>query len=285
MAVSAVLLVTAVVWAVSLIRSVRLRAFVYSLPLPMTLALVATGIRVDGAQVLGVVGLNLFFLTVTVLHHRLGWHILVADLLGIVGYLVIGAVLFWLPPVPFAAALAGTLVGWVGTMLVLRRRRPATRPDDGPRAGSPPLVKLLLVGCGAIPTVLLGDLLRQLVVTFPYSGVLVVVEARRDLPEFSRHFARNSVALVAFLTGFFLLQERSRPVALAGAWAVFGLVALALHAPGWASRRRARVNRSDGCDGSSHRGGPAADRTAPRPAGAGRRRRGGVRTGHPPERR
>ena len=63
MTLSAVLLVTAVVWAVSVIRSVRLRALVYSLPLPMTLALVTTDHRVDGAQVLGVLGLNLFFVT------------------------------------------------------------------------------------------------------------------------------------------------------------------------------------------------------------------------------
>ena len=63
---SAVLLVTAVVWAVSVIRSVRLRALVYSLPLPMTLALLTTDYPVGGAQVLGVVGLNLFFVTVAV---------------------------------------------------------------------------------------------------------------------------------------------------------------------------------------------------------------------------
>ncbi|MEK8110182.1 hypothetical protein NKG94_49460 [Micromonospora sp. M12] len=70
---------TAVVWAVSVIRSVRLRALVYSLPLPMTLALVSTDHRVDGAQLLGVLGLNLFFVTVAVTHHRLRWPILLAD--------------------------------------------------------------------------------------------------------------------------------------------------------------------------------------------------------------
>ena len=39
--------------------SVRLRAFVHSLPLPMTLALVTTGHRVEGAQLLGVVAATL----------------------------------------------------------------------------------------------------------------------------------------------------------------------------------------------------------------------------------
>ena len=36
----------------------------------MTLALVTTDYRVDGAQLLGVLGLNLFFVTVAVTHQR-----------------------------------------------------------------------------------------------------------------------------------------------------------------------------------------------------------------------
>lgn len=262
MTVAAVLLVTAVVWAISLIRSVRLRALVYSLPVPMTLALATTGFRVDGAQVLGVVALNVFFLTVSVLHHRLGWHILVADLLGVAAYLLLSAVLLRVGPVPFAGALAGTLAGWLGAMLVLRRGPPpgpprpvgasggAERAGDAGRTGNAgrealaPPVKLLVILCGALSTVLLGDLLRQMVVTFPYSGVLVAVEARRDLPEFTRHFARNSLGLVAFVAGFHWLQDQSRPVALGGAWMAFALVALALQLSRPGSRPGRRLLRS-----------------------------------------
>ena len=110
------LLVTAVVWAVSVLRSVRLRAFVYSLPLPMTLALVTTGHPVEGAQLLGVVGLNLFFLTVTVTHRRLRWPILLADLAGVAAYVALSAGVLAVP-VPFEAALAGTVALWALAML------------------------------------------------------------------------------------------------------------------------------------------------------------------------
>ena len=109
MTVSGVLLVTALVWAVSLLRSVRLRAFVYSLPLPMTLALLTTGYRVDGSHLIGVVGLNLFFVLVTVAHHRLRWPILLADLAGVAGYVALGAALLAVS-VPFVPALAGTVL-------------------------------------------------------------------------------------------------------------------------------------------------------------------------------
>ncbi|MDG9677243.1 hypothetical protein [Micromonospora sp. DH14] len=246
---SAVLLVTAVVWAVSVIRSVRLRALVYSLPLPMTLALLSTDYRVGGAQLLGVLGLNLFFVTVAVTYHRLRWPILLADAAGIAVYVALSAGLLAVV-VPFEAALVGTLVLWSGAMLLLHRRaRPSAAPADAPAApaderaavaetsdggrpdGLPALLKLVVIFVGAILTALLGAVLRGMVVTFPYSGVLVAVEARHQLREFSRHFARNSLALVGFLTAYHYLQDASSAVALGAGWAAFAVVAVALHLP------------------------------------------------------
>ncbi|PWU57504.1 hypothetical protein DLJ47_02375 [Micromonospora sp. S4605] len=261
MTVSGVLLVTAVVWAVSLLRSVRLRAFVYSLPLPMTLALLTTGYRVDGSHLIGVVGLNLFFVLVTVAHHRLRWPILLADLAGVAGYVALGAALLAVS-VPFVPALAGTVLLWLLAALLLRRHPPPAAPaPDDPERSAPPddperraapvdraaplerdgdeaagerlpaLAKLALILGGAVSTGLLGQLLRGLVVTFPYAGVLVAVEVRRELPAFCRHFARNSLALVGFLTGCWLCQDLSAAAGLAAGWAGFALTAAVLHLP------------------------------------------------------
>ncbi|MFU8875071.1 hypothetical protein [Micromonospora sp. SL4-19] len=245
---SAVLLVTVVVWAVSVIRSVRVRAFVYSLPLPMTLALVTTGHRVDGAQLLGVVGLNLFFVAVAVTHRRLRWPILLADAAGIAAYVALSAGVLAVPA-PFEVSLVATVALWAATMAVLAlraraaaRRAPAPAGPPGSdgepapaadarRDGLAAPVKLVVIFVGAVLTGLLGELLRGMVVTFPYSGVLVAVEARRQLADFSRHFARNSLALVGFLTAYHYLQDASPVVALAAAWAAFALVSAALHLP------------------------------------------------------
>ncbi|MGC4821325.1 hypothetical protein [Micromonospora sp. DT63] len=280
MTLSAVLLVTAVVWAVSVIRSIRLRALVYSLPLPMTLALVSTPYGVGGAQVLGVLGLNLFFVTVAVTHQRLRWPILLADGAGIAVYVALSAGLLAVD-IPFEAALAATLVLWLAAMLLLRRRArtrvtpaaaageadaavaggadaavggPGAVGDAGSDAGSdaetsaggrpdglPALLKLLVIFVGAILTALLGAVLRGMVVTFPYSGVLVAVEARRQLFEFSGHFARNSLALVGFLTAYHYLQDVSSAVALGTGWAAFAVVATVLHLP---KRRRGAARAS-----------------------------------------
>ncbi len=265
---SGVLLVTAVVWAVSLIRSVRVRAFVYSLPLPMTLALVTTGHRVDGAQLLGVAGLNLFFGTVALTHHRWRWPIAAADLAGVAVYVAYSALLLAVA-VPFRTALAVTLLLWTGAMVV-RHRWPGRDPDpvEGRRDGLAVPVKLAVILAGSVCTGLFGHLLRGMVVTFPYAGVLVAVEARRHLVPFAWHFGRNSLALVGFLAAYHGLQDGPAGIALAGAWAAYALLATALHLPVRACG--ARPARRGG--GRRRADGPVGSR------GGGRRRPGRWRT-------
>jgi hypothetical protein len=261
--VGGAVVVTAVVWAVSLIRPVRVRALVYSLPLPMTLVLAAGEVRVDGAQLLGVVLLVVFFLVVSGVHERLGGHILLADAAGVLAYVVIGAALARAGPIPFVPALSGVCLVWLVTQALARRGGrpvdagapppaatpvpapppaatpvPAPPPAAAPVPAPPPaaaptplavLGKLAAVFAAALLMVGLTEPLSGLVVTFPYAGVLVAVEARRQLGEFTRHFATASLALVAFVTAYWLLQGAGTAAALAAGWAAFAVTAAALH--------------------------------------------------------
>ncbi|SCG43579.1 hypothetical protein GA0070609_1335 [Micromonospora echinaurantiaca] len=214
-------------------------------------------------------------------HHRLRWPILLADLAGVAGYVALGVALLAVS-VPFFPALAGTVLLWLLAALLLRRHPPAAAPapDDPERRAThddraaspernsdeaagerlPALAKLALILGGAVLTGLLGQLLRGLVVTFPYAGVLVAVEVRRELPAFCRHFARNSLVLVGFLTGCWLCQDLSAAAGLAAGWAGFALTAALLHLPtyGHGNRRPERVqatgNVSRGGDGHGKRG-------------------------------
>jgi hypothetical protein len=220
------LVVTVVVWAVSLVRSVPLRALIYSLPVPITVVLVTTRIPVDARQLAGVVLLNVFVAAVAGLHHRLRWPILVADLAGVAVYVAASWALLRAGPLPFLPVLAATTGLW---LLLAAWRRPRARPPAAERPALPGPGKLLVLAAGALLMVGLGGLLAGMVVTFPYSGVLVVVETRRDLMEFRAHFARNSLALLAFFTAYHLAQGVSRLAALAAAWAAFVCCALLLH--------------------------------------------------------
>lgn len=231
--------VTSVVWAVSLVRSLRLRALIYSLPVPITLVLVATRIPVSAQHLLGVVLLNLFVAVVAGLHRYGRWPILIADLAGIAAYVGGSWAILHLGDLPFLPALAAVLALWVVAVTLARRTtiQPRHRPSDQQaqptperrRAALPTLGKLLVIGVSALLVVALGGLLRGMVVTFPYSGVLVVIETRRDLAEFCIHFTRNSSALLAFITAYYFTQEISPYLALGVSWAAFLACAVLLH--------------------------------------------------------
>lgn len=229
MTLASCLAVTAIVWTISLIRSVRLRAFVYSLPIPITLVLVLTGVTVDGAQLIGVVALNLFFCVVAVLHHRYGWNILVADAAGIATYVLLGALVARVDRWPLVPTLAVVLGTWVAVNLAIVLRGKASTRSTAPSAGRSKLVKLLIALSGSLLTGLLGNLLHGLVVTFPYAGILVAVESRAVLPEFARYFARNSLGMVVYLVTYATMRGLPMGVAIAGSWAAFLLCGLALN--------------------------------------------------------
>jgi hypothetical protein len=229
--------VTVVVWAVSLVGSVRLRALIYSLPLPISLVLLTTHLRVGAQHLVGVVLLNVFVATVAWVHHRLRWHILLADLAGIVAYVAGSWAILRAGRLPFVPVLAATITLWVIVVALdqqLARRRPVrTQPLQARtapgRSALRTLGQLLVLALGALAMVGLGQYLQGMVVTFPYSGVLIVIETRRDLVEFRAHFARNSIALLAFVTAYYFTQDVSRYLAVTAGWAALLACALLLH--------------------------------------------------------
>jgi hypothetical protein len=221
------LLITLTVWAVSTIRSIRWRSLVYSLPLPISLALITTSAKVDGSQIWGVVALNLFFSIVALIHVRWGWPILVADALGVVAYIGLSITVAAFAPIPFWPSLLAVIVLWISAIFLIPLNghdTPARPEQQWP--GS--LVKLSSVFGASLLMVAIGNLLKGFVVTFPYSGVLVAIETRHDLGDFTRHFARNSISLIAYFTGCYVARDRGETIAITAGWVAFALCAAAL---------------------------------------------------------
>jgi hypothetical protein len=221
MTVVSCLAVTAVVWIVSLIGPVRLRAFVYSLPIPMTLVLALTPVTVDGAQLVGVALLVVFFAVVATLHHRYRWPILLADAAGIVLYVLVGVGVTRVGAWSLGLTLAAVVAAWAVVNAILARRPQPVSPSTVEDGGRSPLAKLAIALVGSLVTTGLGRILGGLVVTFPYAGILVAVESRADLPQFTRHFARNSLSMMIFVTAYAVLQHHDEGIALAGGWVAF----------------------------------------------------------------
>jgi hypothetical protein len=220
------------VWSIGLIRSVRARALVYSLPIPMSLVLAGGTVRVDGVQVIGVLLLVVFFAVTALLHVRLRWPAVPAVVAAALGYVAVAwALPRHLPLLPCLAVVVGL---WLAGTLIRRPPAPApTRPAPTWRTAVPKLGAALAATFGVV---WLAGFLAGFVVTFPFSGVLVAVEVRRDLAAFTAAFAGNAIALVAFVAGFAAGQDHGTAIGLAVGWAAFAMTLTARRLPARSGR-------------------------------------------------
>jgi hypothetical protein len=176
------------------LRSPPLRALVYSLPLPLSIALLATGGHVDGSNVIGLGLLVGFLWLVRLLYARTG-SIAGADLLAAGAYLCLG----WLMTSQLRPgfALSATVFG-LGWLIFALWHRPGPIPASTP---SPVAVRAKGITVFGLSLLLLSarSLLAGTVVTFPFSGVFAVVEARENLEQLAAVFSRNSIAILSLL--------------------------------------------------------------------------------------
>jgi len=241
MSLVAYLAIVLVVWVVITLPEGRLRSFMYALPIPMSIAILASPATPDGTQLLGIPLLVAFFLSVALTESRLGR--LGAVLCSLAGVVALGGAvnrwveLIWPSAYGWAAVL--WLMGVIGARLIppdpptAPGAAPVAPETAGPRTGSaqwPHLrsgvaTRLYTLGSALIATAVsfsFGTWLGPFVVTFPYSGVPVALLLQGSVREFAKDFASRSILLTLFLGVF---HEASRyveaPLALAVAWGVY----------------------------------------------------------------
>lgn len=216
--VVAVAAITVVVWTIMLARSPRLRATLYSFPVPITIAIVSGPASEPGGQFLGVVLLVVFMYLVAVLDPVVGRVMAVVG--GLVGYVAMAAAIHRWVEVP-----AGTAFGASAVVLGLHQVLVRARPRDVHEVASQAKPGLLEFGVVPVSTSLtwaLGSVLGPFVVTFPYSGVPTALAIRNGRLAFALSFGRRAWLLLGFLGLFHLAREyMSTASALGIAWLVF----------------------------------------------------------------
>lgn len=215
-------------------RSRPLKAFIYSMPIPITLVMLATNATVTASHLIGVVSLVLFFFVVAWLILRLGWHTLPAVAGGVVFYLLVALGAKALPTPAYLPTLAVVVVVWIGVVVHAFTRGLPARQSEQPDAPVTLRGEALRLGVLTVATfslVFLGRFLGGFAVTFPYSGILVSFGLGSETRAFARNFAIGSISLVAFFTAHWLVQDSvdqwlELVVAWASFFAVYGVVAL-----------------------------------------------------------
>lgn len=241
MDIGAYVAITLVVWAVTVIPNANLRAAIYSLPLPMSIAIVSVSPEhTSGNQLIGVFLLVAFFFVV----YQFSRHVpnYLAVLIALAGYLIVTVTIERHVQLAWETAYMIAPFLWFSGMLFPRILPAAKRAplevslnqpagEIGKREAADRKSNLGLALCGsALATALsfgLGTWLGGFVVTFPYSGVAVALMWKGDRLEFCENFARRSVGLYLFLAIYASASATMTMwVSLGLAWAAFFASAL-----------------------------------------------------------
>ncbi len=188
-----------IIFTMSLLKRGHLKALVYSLPIPITIALVATNGHVNETNVIGLIILCLF-LWATYWQVNRNVNIYLADILASLGYIVVGYVAISYIKIPFFAISLVYLAAWL--LFVLLYKHTVEKKAEAP-AKIQPILKLPVVTLLAFVLLSLKSYLAGIVVTFPFSGVFAVVESRHTLRTLAAVFTRNSIAIL----GLFLVMH------------------------------------------------------------------------------
>ena len=224
----------------------RLKALVYVLPIPFTLATLALGRPVGSSHALGLLLLPLYPNGVRWLHVNARLPIVAAIALTAGSYGVTGALLVRTVPataITFWAALGCALAVAVSLELLLPHR-----DERGHRSPLPVFVKFTAVSGVIVCLVAAKHLLQGFMALFPMVGTVAAYEARKSLWTLGRQIPTQMTAMVFLLGVCRLVQRRAGvPVGLAAGWCVFLAVFIPLTRRMWrvAERRGGR----DECEG------------------------------------
>jgi hypothetical protein len=210
-----------VITVIASVRGARTKALIYSLPIPMTLALIATGGNVDTSHIIGLLLVTLFLWFVTYMKSR-GVQIIVADVIAAVSYIAVGYLLITYLQVPFFVTFVAYALLWL-LFVVFYKEKPFKEPKRT-SAKISPAVKFPIVSIVAFLLLNLKSFLSGIVVTFPFSGVFAVVETQSVLRTMSATFTRNSLGMLVFFTTIHLLGDMNLALKLAIGWAAYLVV-------------------------------------------------------------
>lgn len=215
-----VLVVALQATAIAYLPSPRVKAFLFTVPVPFTIVTLSLGRPMGAMNVLALLVVLLYTQCMRLLHQRAGLHIVPAIGLSLIGYCAIG----WVgarvvpsTPVAFWASAAFTFT--LG--LVLYFTMPA-RPEAAHRTLLPVWQKLPVVCAVVLMLVLVKEALQGFATLFPLLGVVGAYESRHSLWTLCRQVPVFMVSIVPLMVVTYLAQGRlGLPLALAAGWAMF----------------------------------------------------------------
>lgn len=207
-----------VIAAMAMVKNTRLKALIYTLPIPITVTFIGTGGNVGAHHVIGLLLVNVFLWCVYVLSV---WkiNIFLSDVIAAVVYTGAGYLVINFIELPFCWAALGYAVLWLAFVLFYQNRDQKEEPPSTSKIK--PTIKFSIVSIVAYVLLSLKNYLSGIVVTFPFSGVFAVVEGRHMLQQLAATFTRNSIAILAMFMVLYVLRHVHMGIGISIGWLAF----------------------------------------------------------------
>jgi hypothetical protein len=218
----------------SYVHHPKWKAFIWTLPLPFTVASLAVNRPIDATNVAAISVMVVFTHGVRILHQSFRVPIVASIVLGTIFYCAIGWALAGVLPTDdraFWIACAATIAFGVVLYFVTPHR-----DEPGHRSPMPVWQKLPLVAAVVMMLVLIKNSLLGFMTFFPMVGVIAAYEARKSLWAISRQVPVVMMTAVPLMIACRLAQPRfGLHGGLAIGWVVFGLILAPLTRHMWAT--------------------------------------------------
>lgn len=221
--IASALAVSGIITSMSKVREQKLKAILYTLPFPITIALIGSNSIATSLSIVGLMLTAGFLWGCYYLHIRRGVNIMFTDVLLAALYIIFAYFLAQTVKVSFWAMLLIYLITWVILMLFFKKitfKYQAHKPTKTNIWLKATTVFIIAFGLFSA-----HQYLAAFVVTFPYNGVFAVYENRFGLLPQAALFTRNSVALTAYFVANYLAgMHYSATARYILSWLAFGIV-------------------------------------------------------------
>jgi hypothetical protein len=217
------LAVSCIIAAMARVHSQKLKAILYSLPFPITIALIGSHSIATSLSILGLMLTGSFLWGCYFLHGKLGIKVLYADVLLAVLYVIAAYIFAQSLHVPFWGMFAIFTAAWLVVMALFKRTTFTYHAQALAKTNA--WLKAIIVFVIAFALFSAHQYLAAFVVTFPYNGVFAVYENKAGLLPQAALFTRNSLALAAyFLANYLVGAQHAALVRYTVSWLAFGIV-------------------------------------------------------------
>ena len=198
--------VSSMVTVIAFVPAPRVKALIYSVPIPFALANLALRQEIGPGHAAGALNLLLFLNVVRWLHVNAKLHIVPSIALAATTYIGVGAGLnAVLPDTPTSFWLSFGIV--IATAIVLLAVLPL-RVERGHRSDLPIPVKFAAVAAVVTVVVILKGVLGGFMTTFPLAGVVSTYETRNSLWTMSRQAPLLVVSLSVMILVMRVAQQQ-----------------------------------------------------------------------------